>query len=145
VVVGDHHVDVARLLLGALGEAALEEGAALLPGAVLTGGRDQVPDVVACAGWRVQAAARLGVDRPSDHLERRLLLGGGGQLGRGDQGVGLGQAHVVGAAHDQRGGRLEDAGEPREVAVDQLRLEGFGGGGHDGAPAGGDDGHQVAQ
>ena len=145
VVVGHDHVDVAGLLPGPLGEAALVEGAALLPRAVLAAGRDQVPDVVADPGRGVQPAPGRRVGRPHGHLEGRLLGGRGGQLGRPHQGLHAGVAGVVGPAHGQGRGGAEGVGQAGQVALDQLGLEGLGGGGHDRPPPGGHDRDQVAE
>jgi hypothetical protein len=145
VVVGDHHVDVAGLLAGALGEAAAVEGAALLARAVLAGRGDQVPGVVAHAGRGVEAAAGLGPGRPGDQLQRPLLGRGGGQPGRRHQCVHLGQAGVVAAAQRQRRGGVEGVGQARQVTLDQLGLQRLGGGGHDRPPPGGHQGHEVPE
>ena len=145
VVVGHDHVDIAGLLPGPLGEAALVEAAALLPGAVLAAGRDQVPDVVADPGRGVKAAPGRRVGRPHGHLESRLLGRRGRQLGRSHQRLHAGEAGVVGPAHGQGRGGAEGVGQAGQVALDQLGLEGLGGGGHDRPPPGGHDRHQVAE
>jgi hypothetical protein len=79
VVVGHDHVDVAGLLPGPLGEAALVEGAALLPGqsSPLVETRSQTSSRTPGGASRRLPGRRLG--RPGGHLEGRLLGPGGGQ------------------------------------------------------------------
>lgn len=158
-VVGDDEVAALRLLLGQLGEALLTERALRRAEALTVVDRDLPPLAVGVAGRVVTLAAAAGLGlllRPRPQLED--LLGhrphrhvDEGALVVGDAGADAVEAGVVGAALEHRVGRVE-AGDvldrldqPREVALDELVLEGEGRGGDDDALVVEHRGDEVAQ
>jgi hypothetical protein len=150
-VVGDDEVAAVGLLAGELGEALRPERALARTQALAVVDRDLPPLAVGVARGVVTLAAAAGLGlllRPLAQLED--LLGHGahrhvdeGALVVGDAGADAVQAGVVGAALEH-GVRRVEAGDvlldltdrldqPRQVALDELVLQGEGRGGDDDA------------
>ncbi len=147
-VVGDDQLGLGGLLLGALGEALVRERAALGAEAVAVVDRDLPPHLVGVLGRRVPVAGSLGLRLllgPRPQRQHLAAHGAARHLDEGTLVVGHAladpvQAGVVGAALEDGVLRLAvqhvvgGLEQRRDVALDELVLQGQGRGGDDHAP-----------
>ena len=157
VQVGDDDLRPGGTVAGLLGEAPLAAGAAQPARALVGADADRRPGRGAGLEGQFGPVAGVGVRRPVGDGGQLLVVGLLGQSVEGLLHVGLGdlgqplEAHVVGASlQDGPGDRFVEVlaevfGEEGQVAAGQLVLEGLGGGGDDGSPAGEERRHEVGE